>query len=114
MKYIKLFEDVDYSIDNIKNWWNGINVIDLDDRYVIDLDIYLANKIIQLNNGLHNMTVNFYCLNHMVNHEVKIRHVMYWSNELRFKTFDGVVHIVDTKREISIPKIWIDVKKYNL
>lgn len=114
MKYIKAYEDVDYSIDNIKNWWKGINVIELDDRYVIDLDIYLENKIIQLSKGLHDKTVNFYCLNHMINHEEKIRYVIYSDDNLIFKTFDNNIHVVDTKREISISKFWLDVKKYNL
>ena len=63
MKYIKKYENQKlYDIDSIYSWWTGIKVSEDGDYYYLDLsDVYLANKRIQLTEGLRDNLVTFYC-----------------------------------------------------
>jgi len=123
MKHLKTFESskllqnllFNYTIDDIYHWWSGINVTENDDYYILDLsNIYLTNKIIQLNSGLKDKTINFYCKNHIVNHELKLERAERVGNELIFHTVDHDTHSVNINKPIKISKIQINVDKYNL
>jgi hypothetical protein len=113
MKHIMTFEM--FSIEEIYNWWLGIKVSEDDNYYILDLNnVYLSNKIIQLNSGLKNKVVSFYCDNHMEKHELKIKRIEIHDKKLIFHTYDSDTHITDTARPIKISKIYINTDKYNL
>lgn len=121
MKYIKKYED--YNIGGISNWWSGIDTREDDDYYYIDLSsTYLTNKIIQLQNGLRDKKVSFYCKNHMKYEEKKVKNVEYSDNDLIFKTQSDTemfakpndVHIIDINKPIKISKLAVNIEKYNL
>lgn len=121
MKYLRLFEGFDNSIYDIKDiysWWSGIDVEENDEWYIINLDIYLKNKIIQLNHGLKDKTVYFYCKYDKKYELLKIKSVDYLTdNGLIFKCEDipnNTIHIVDTTKPIKISKTHIEINKYNL
>ena len=118
MKHLRIYDDYNsYDLNSVQNWWAGIKTYEDDDYIYIDLDdIYLVNKIIQLNKGLQGKTVEFFCMNHEKMHEKeKITGVSYKEN-----TGDLVLssknarHYVSTFTPIKICKFENDVEKYNL
>ena len=114
MKHIKSFES--YNIEDIYSWWSGIKVSEDSEYYIIDLEnVYLTNKTTQLNKGLKNKTVNFYCKYDKKYKQLKITRVEYTTNNiLVFKCEDNTIHIVDTTKPIKISKLHITSDKYNL
>ena len=123
MKYIKLFEgfhDGIYDIKDIYSWWAEIIVTEDDEYYIIDLENeYLTNKIFQLNNGLRDKTVNFYCENNNKYEQLKVKSVEYNETygKLIFKCDskpNNTVHVVDITKPIKISKLLIATDKYNL
>lgn len=119
MKYIKLFES--YDIKDIYSWWSGIKVSEDDEYYIINLDAYLNNKIIQLNNGLKSITVSFYCNNHDRYEQLKIKNIEYnetygkllFYGEYRPGRKDAG-HVVEISKPIKISKDRLTTDKYNL
>jgi hypothetical protein len=120
MKYIKKYEyDSTYDINDINDWWTGIKITEDDDYYIIDLNsVYLTNKKIQLDKGLKNKTVKFYCRNHMKYEELNVKNVNSYEEELIFKTSSengpNDIHSVDTTKPIMISKLQININKYNI
>lgn len=118
----KIFES-NYELDNIYNWWSGIKVTEDDEYYYLYLkDEYLSNKRIQLNNGLRDQLVLFYCPEIFNEVEIIVNYVMtnnneiiiYGKNNKRNDNKHSPIYGVDISKPIKISKVYSNLKKYNL
>lgn len=113
-----MFED--YNINDIYNWWSGIKIHETPDYYIIQLkNVYLTNKIMQLQKGLKGKVVRFFSKDEKKYIEDKIENVELSNfNELFFKIKgiknQNITHTVETHFSIEISKLYIEQDKFNL
>jgi len=76
--------------------------------YIIDLNnIFLPNKMFQLDKGLKNVVVNFYSKNGMKYIESRLKKVDLISGGLIFHETNSNIHVVDITKPIKISKLHI-------